>query len=92
MRRDADDRLLASVQPQPADEPRDTRNRAIVALLLGTGLTSAEIRAAKVGELVTDGPRPEMRVPKRGPRDERRRGHTLPRPVGTAVYLSSYWK
>jgi site-specific recombinase XerD len=55
---EADDRLLAYVQPQQADEPRDTRNRAIVALLLGTGLTSAEIRGARVGELVTEGPRP----------------------------------
>jgi integrase len=69
---EADARLQAYVQPQPTDQPRDTRNRAIIALLLGTGLTSAEIRAAKAGELVTDGPRPEMRVPKRGPRDERR--------------------
>jgi integrase len=69
---EADARLQAYVQPQAADQPRETRNRAIVALLLGTGLTSAEIRAAKAGELVTDGPRPEMRVPKRGARDERR--------------------
>jgi hypothetical protein len=54
------------------DEPRETRNHVIVSLLLGTGLTSAEIRASKAGELVTDGLRPEMRVPKRGARDERR--------------------
>lgn len=74
------------MQPQPADQPRDTRNRAIIALLLGTGLTSAEIRAAKAGELVTEGPRPEMRVPKRGPRDERR----IPLPSCTLAPLLRY--
>jgi integrase/recombinase XerD len=68
------------------DEPRDTRNRAIVALLRGTGLTSAEIRAAKAGGLVTRGPRPEMRVPKRGARDERR----IPLPSFTLAPLGLY--
>jgi site-specific recombinase XerD len=83
---EADARIQAYVQPQPTDQPRDTRNRAIVALLLGTGLTSAEIRAASVGHLVTDGPRPEMRVPKRGARDERR----IPLSSFTLVPLALY--
>jgi integrase len=81
---EADARLQAHVQPQPANQPRDARNRAILALLLGGGLTSAELRTAKAGELVTDGPRPEMRVPKRGPRDERR----IPLPSFTLVSLA----
>jgi site-specific recombinase XerD len=83
---EADTRLQAYVRPQPEDRPRDTRNRAIVALLLGTGLTSAEIRAAKAGGLVTEGPRPEMRVPKRGARDERR----IPLPSFTLAPLALY--
>ncbi len=83
---EADIWLQAYVQPQPMDQRRDTRNRAIVALLLGTGLTSAEIRAAKAGELVTDGPRPEIRVPKLGPRDERR----VPLPPFALAPLSLY--
>jgi site-specific recombinase XerD len=68
----ADSRLQAYVHPQTADEPRETRNRAMIALFLGTGITSAEIRAASAAELITEGPRPELRVPKRGARDERR--------------------
>jgi site-specific recombinase XerD len=83
---EADDRLQAYVQPQRMDQPRDTRNRAIVALLLGTGLTSAEIRAAKAGELVADGPRPEMRVPKREARDARR----IPLPSFALASLKLY--
>jgi len=69
---EADGRLQAYVQPRSDDLPRNIRNRAIVALLLGTGIASAELRAACVGELITDGPRPELRVPERLPRDERR--------------------
>jgi site-specific recombinase XerD len=81
-----DARLQAYVQPDAADEPRDTRNRAIVALLLGTGVTSAEVRSAKTGCLVTDGPRPELVVPKRGPRDERR----IPLPAFALAPLAAY--
>jgi site-specific recombinase XerD len=83
---EADCRLQAYVQPQAADEPRERRNRAMIALLLGTGVTSAEIRAAKASELVTDGPRPELRVPKRGARDERR----IPIPSFALPALAGY--
>src|SRR5260370_15653537 len=69
---DADDRLQEFVQPTPADAQREPRNRAIVALLLGTGITAAEIRAACNGHLVIDAVRPHLFVPKRGPRDERK--------------------
>jgi site-specific recombinase XerD len=69
---EADARLQAYVQPQLTDEPREVRNRAIVALLLGTGITSAEIRAAATDDLHLEPLRPHLEVPKRGPRDERR--------------------
>jgi hypothetical protein len=69
---DAHDRLQEFVQPTPADAQREHRNRAIVALLLGTGVTAAEIRAAFNGHLVIDAVRPHIFVPKRGPRDERK--------------------
>jgi site-specific recombinase XerD len=83
---EADARLQEYVQPQPDDELRDTRNRAIVALLIGTGITSAEIRGAAISDLITDGPRPEMRVPKRPARDERR----IPLPTFALVPLALY--
>lgn len=43
---DADTALQRHVQPRADDTPADCRNRAIVALLLASGITSAEIRAA----------------------------------------------
>jgi site-specific recombinase XerD len=82
----ADARLQAYVQPQAADEPHEARNRAFVALLLGTGITSAEIRATKAAELVTDTLRPEVHVPKRGARDERR----IPLPTFALTALALY--
>jgi site-specific recombinase XerD len=82
----ADARLQAYVKPQVTDEPRDVRNRAIVALLLATGITSAEIRAAAFGDLSTDALRPHFAVPKRGPRDERR----IPLPTFALVPLTRY--
>ena len=83
---EADSRLQAYVQPQQGDEQRDTRNRAIVALLMGTGITSAEIRGAAIDDLVTDGPRPELCVPKRRARDERR----IPLPMFALAPLALY--
>jgi integrase len=83
---EADARLQAYVQPRPGDELRDTRNRAIVALLIGTGITSAEIRGAAIDDLVTDGPRPELCVPKRPARDERR----IPLPTFALAPLALY--
>ncbi|MEA3117410.1 MAG: hypothetical protein QOI13_680 [Paraburkholderia sp.] len=87
-------RCFSTWKPTPAcrrmcsrgDELRDTRNRAIVALLIGTGITSAEIRGAAVDDLVTDGPRPELRVPKRSARDERR----IPLPTFALAALALY--
>jgi site-specific recombinase XerD len=83
---EADARLQAYVQPQATDEVRDMRNRAIVGLLIGTGVTSIEIRSAKHRHLIVEGPRPEMIVPKRGPRDERR----IPLPSFALVPASRY--
>jgi site-specific recombinase XerD len=83
---EADARLQAYVQPRLSDQPRDTRNRAIVALLIGTGITSAEIRGATIDDLVTDGPRPELCVPKRPARDERR----IPLPTFALASLALY--
>jgi integrase len=83
----ADERLQAFVQPRPGDPDRECRNRAIVALLLGTGITAAEIRSACTGHLVIDAVRPHVFVPKRGARDERK--VTLP---GFAVPALEVWR
>ncbi|MGS0894475.1 tyrosine-type recombinase/integrase [Burkholderia stagnalis] len=61
---DADAALQRHVQPQPDDRPAACRNRAIVALLLATGITSAEIRAATNGMLALDARRPTLSVPR----------------------------
>jgi integrase len=63
--------LQALVRPGVTDSERETRNRALVALLLGTGATAAEIRGALAGHLTLDLIRPHLYVPKRGARDER---------------------
>ncbi|MGF6782430.1 tyrosine-type recombinase/integrase [Paraburkholderia sp. GAS334] len=68
----ADERLQSHIQPQGADNDREARNRAIVALLLGTGITAGEIRVARAGHLVIDAVRPHIFVPKRGARAERK--------------------
>jgi integrase len=60
------------VQAQVIDNDREVRNRAIVALLSGTGTTVAEICTACVGDLVIDAVRPHILVPKRGARAERK--------------------
>ncbi|WP_374992567.1 tyrosine-type recombinase/integrase [Paraburkholderia sp. SARCC-3016] len=69
---DADTRLQEWVQPVAGDDDRASRNRAIVALLLGTGMTAAELRQTLCEHLVVDGARPHIEVPKRGPRESRR--------------------
>jgi integrase len=66
----ADIALQAQVQPGDADDARTARNRAVVALLLGAGITAAELRATRVGEIVLDTVRPHLRVPKHGSRLE----------------------
>jgi integrase/recombinase XerD len=68
----ADALLQAHVQPRAGDGPIERRNRAIVALLLGTGITSAEIRSALNEHLVVDSVRPLLYVPRHGPRAERK--------------------
>ncbi|MGF6781636.1 tyrosine-type recombinase/integrase, partial [Paraburkholderia sp. GAS334] len=68
----ADERLQSHIQPQAADNDREIRNRAVVALLLGSGITAGEIRVARIGHLVIDAVRPHIHVPKRGARAERK--------------------
>lgn len=67
----ADTALQAHVQPDAIDDARITRNRAVVALLLGVGITAAELRTTRARHMILDGVRPHLRVPKRGPRLER---------------------
>jgi integrase len=69
---EADQRLQEWVQPALADSGRETRNRAVVALLLATGVTAAEARGAQAGHVILGPLRPHLDVPKRGPRPERR--------------------
>jgi integrase/recombinase XerD len=66
------DALLQAHVPRAGDGPIERRNRAIVALLLGTGITSAEIRSALHEHLVIDSARPLLHVPRHGPRAERK--------------------
>jgi integrase len=68
----ADERLQAWTNPSGLDDSRILRNRAIVALLLGAGISAAELRQARRCNVVVDGARPNVYVPKRGPRDQRR--------------------
>ncbi|WGS55043.1 site-specific integrase (plasmid) [Paraburkholderia sp. D15] len=67
----ADAALQAYVQDLASDDTRAARSRAVVALLLGTGITAVECRLACAGDVTLIGERPEIRVPKRGPRLER---------------------
>jgi site-specific recombinase XerD len=70
---DVDSLLQAYVQDGvESDDPRTMRNRAIVALLLGTGITASELRFALDVETSLDPIRPCVTVPKRGPRLERK--------------------
>ncbi|QTD94813.1 tyrosine-type recombinase/integrase [Burkholderia anthina] len=68
---DADAALQRHVQPQPADSPAACRNRAIVALLLSSGITSAEMRAVTYGALDLDARPPSLTVPRHRARPER---------------------
>ena len=68
----ADALLQAHVQPRAGNGLIERRNRAIVALLLGTGITSAEIRSARNEHVVIDSVRPLLYVPRHGPRAERK--------------------
>lgn len=69
---EADERLQAWTVPSALDEIRMLRNRAIVALFLGSGISAVELRHTQQRHLATEGVRPNVYVPKRAPRDERR--------------------
>ncbi|HHV7525681.1 TPA: tyrosine-type recombinase/integrase [Burkholderia orbicola] len=70
---EADDhRLQDSVASLDALDERAVRNRAIVALLLSTGITAQEIRQAVTADLDLSPARPHILIPKRGPREARR--------------------
>ncbi|KVK86634.1 tyrosine-type recombinase/integrase [Burkholderia sp. MSMB1498] len=70
---EADDhRLQESVATLDGLDERATRNRAIVALLLSTGITAQEIRKAAADDLDLSSARPHILIPKRGPREARR--------------------
>lgn len=68
-----DARLQDYVQvPLDGTDPLALRDRAFVALLLGTGVTASEGRYAKVSEVSLDPRRPCILVPARKPRRERK--------------------
>ncbi|MBN3776636.1 site-specific integrase [Burkholderia sp. Ac-20345] len=70
---EADDRRLqASIQAIDGLDDRALRNRAIVGLLLSTGITAQEIRQAAAVDLDLSPARPHILIPKRGPREARR--------------------
>ena len=70
---EADDhRLQESVATLDGLDERAIRNRAIVALLLSTGITAQEIRQALADNLDLSPARPHLLIPKRGPREARR--------------------
>ncbi|MGF6658609.1 site-specific recombinase XerC [Paraburkholderia atlantica] len=68
----ADHRLQGWVAPTGTDDTRILRNRAIVALLLGGGITAAELRRTQRQHVVVEGVRPHVHVPKQGPREPRK--------------------
>ncbi|MGU7782279.1 tyrosine-type recombinase/integrase [Burkholderia sp. PU8-34] len=68
----ADHALQAYVQPHAGDGPVECRNRAIVALLLGCGITSREIRTTTIDALDLDARSPTLDVRRHGARPERR--------------------
>jgi len=71
---DSDALLQAWLQDDmaPAMESRELRDRAIVALLLGTGITASELRLSPDAHVSLDPRRPNVLVAKRGGRPERK--------------------
>lgn len=67
----AEDEQLRRFLASPADDVADLRNRAIVATLLGTGITAAELRRARLQELWLSASPPYLLVPAHGARDAR---------------------
>jgi integrase len=68
---EADARLQDFVSCGFAGDARATRNAAVVALLLATGITSAEIRRVRRGDVCLVGARPHTTVRAHGARAER---------------------
>ncbi|WOD14727.1 tyrosine-type recombinase/integrase [Paraburkholderia kirstenboschensis] len=68
---DEDARLQELCRVVDFESFKEMRNRAIVAMLLGTGITAAELAAVTVDDLEV-GARPSVFVRKRGPRLARR--------------------
>jgi integrase len=68
----ADERLQAWTTSSGLDDSRILRNRAIVALFLGAGISAAELRQTHRCHVVVESARPNVYVPKRGARDQRR--------------------
>lgn len=66
-----DRRLQKHVHAVAPPDAREVRNRAVVALLHGTGITSAEIRSVRRGDIAVEGARPHVVVRQRGARKER---------------------
>jgi site-specific recombinase XerD len=70
---ETDDKRLQGACVRPADASfKQLRSVAIVAMFLGTGITSAECRHLDLDDLDVDGLRPDVYVEKRGPRIARR--------------------
>ncbi|RQV14854.1 site-specific integrase [Burkholderia cenocepacia] len=70
---EADDRRLQeTIIAVDGLEDRASRNRAIVGLLLSTGITAQEIRQAAADHLDLSPARPHILIPKRGAREARR--------------------
>lgn len=67
----ADAHLQAFVAHTPRRKPLEIRNIAAVALLHATGITSAEIRRTRRGDVVLDGARPQIAVAAHGVRKAR---------------------
>ncbi|CAG2160391.1 tyrosine-type recombinase/integrase [Cupriavidus numazuensis] len=65
------DRQLQAYLRAPAEDLTILRSRAIVATFLATGVTAAEARSARVGDLHPDGSPPYLFVRAHGPRDAR---------------------
>nr|WP_244223011.1 tyrosine-type recombinase/integrase [Cupriavidus lacunae] len=66
-----EDVRLQNYLRSPADDLATLRSRAIVATFLATGITAAEARAARLGDLYPEVRPPYLFVPAHGPRDAR---------------------
>ncbi len=67
----ASDKRLQAYLRSPVDDLASLRSRAIVATFLGTGITAAEARSARMGDLHADAAPPYLFVPAHKPRDAR---------------------